>query len=69
MKPVLSSTGAVRLEDTQGRALLVQIAQKSMLMDVKAGRRLVDGIHLGPVRCHRRPGGRLAPGRRGGPGA
>lgn len=42
MKPVLSSTGAVRLEDTKGRTLVVQIANKSMLMDVKAGRRLVD---------------------------
>jgi hypothetical protein len=42
MKPVLSSTGAVRLEDTKGQTLVVQIANKSMLMDVKAGRRLVD---------------------------
>lgn len=43
MKPVLSSTGALRLEDVTGRHLLLQIADKSMLMDVKAGRRLVDG--------------------------
>ncbi|HEX6707552.1 MAG TPA: hypothetical protein VF169_22530 [Albitalea sp.] len=42
MKPVLSTTGAVRLEDVKGRTLMVQIAAKSMLMDVKAGRRLVD---------------------------
>jgi len=42
MKPVLSSTGAIRLEDVKGRTLMVQIATKSMLMDVKAGRRLVD---------------------------
>jgi hypothetical protein len=42
MKPVLSSTGAVRLEDVSGRALLVQIANKSMLMDTKVGQRLVD---------------------------
>ena len=42
MKPVLSSTGAVRLEDVKGQTLVVQIANKSMLMDVKAGRRLVD---------------------------
>lgn len=42
MKPVLSSTGAVRLEDVRGRVLLVQIAQKSMLLDVQVGRRLVD---------------------------
>ncbi|MEN9451354.1 MAG: hypothetical protein RLZZ369_413, partial [Pseudomonadota bacterium] len=43
MKPVLSSTGAVRLEDIKGNTLLVQILTKSMLMDQKAGRRLVDG--------------------------
>lgn len=42
MKPVLSSTGAVRLEDVSGRALMVQIANKSMLMDNKVGQRLVD---------------------------
>ena len=42
MKPVLSSTGALRLEDVTGRTLLIQIANKSMLMDVKAGQRLVD---------------------------
>ncbi len=46
MKPVLSSTGALRLEDVTGRTLMLQIANKSMLMDVKAGRRLVDAcIH------------------------
>ena len=39
---VLSSTGALRLEDVKGQALLLQIAYKSMLMDVKAGRRMVD---------------------------
>lgn len=43
MKPVLSSTGAIRLEDVKGGTLLIQILTKSMLMDVKAGRRLVDG--------------------------
>jgi hypothetical protein len=42
MKPVLSSTGAVRLEDVKGETLVVQIANKSMLMNVKAGQRLVD---------------------------
>lgn len=42
MKPVLSTTGAIRLEDVRGSALLVQIAAKSMLMDVQAGRRLAD---------------------------
>jgi hypothetical protein len=43
MKPVVSSTGAVRLEDVKGNALLIQILTKSMVMDPKAGRRLVDG--------------------------
>ncbi|MBX3624779.1 MAG: hypothetical protein KF892_07195 [Rhizobacter sp.] len=42
MKPSVSSTGALRLEDVKGRTLLLQIANKSMLMDTKAGRRLVD---------------------------
>ena len=42
MKPVLSSTGALRLEDVKGRTLMLQIAHKSMLMDVKVGQRLVD---------------------------
>lgn len=42
MKPVLSSTGALRLEDVTGRTLMVQIAKKSMLLDVKAGQRMVD---------------------------
>lgn len=42
MKPVLSSTGAVRLEDVSGRTLMVQIANKSMLLDNKVGQRMVD---------------------------
>jgi hypothetical protein len=42
MKPVLSSTGALRLEDVGGRTLMIQIASKSMLMDSKIGQRLVD---------------------------
>ncbi len=42
MKPVLSDTGALRLEDVRGRMLLLQIANKSMLMDAIAGRRTVD---------------------------
>lgn len=43
MKPVHSSTGAIRLEDVRGRLLMLQIANKSMLMDTQVGRRLVDG--------------------------
>lgn len=42
MKPSISSTGALRLEDVKGRTLLLQIANKSMLMDTKIGQRLVD---------------------------
>jgi hypothetical protein len=43
MKPVLSSTGAVRLEDVRGETLMVQIASKSMLLNVKTAQRLIDG--------------------------
>ncbi len=42
MKPVLSSTGALRLEDVTGRTLMIQIANKSMLLDTKVGQRLLD---------------------------
>jgi hypothetical protein len=42
MKPVQSSTGAIRLEDIRGETLLVQIANKSMLLNVKTGHRVVD---------------------------
>ena len=42
MKPVLSTTGAVRLEDVRGEALMVQIAAKSMLLNTKTGQRIVD---------------------------
>jgi hypothetical protein len=43
MKPVMSSTGALRLEDVKGVGLMLQIANKSMLMNVKSGQRMVDG--------------------------
>jgi membrane-bound inhibitor of C-type lysozyme len=43
MKPVLSSTGALRLEDVKERMLMLQIANKSMLMDTQSGQRVVDG--------------------------
>ena len=42
MKPVLSSTGAIRLEDVKGETLMVQIASKSMLLNVKTAKRIVD---------------------------
>jgi len=43
MKPVLTQTGTIRLEDVKGATLMIQILTKSMLMDVKAGHRVVDG--------------------------
>jgi hypothetical protein len=42
MKPVASRTGAVRLEDTRGAVLLVQIPFKSMLLNTRTGQRIVD---------------------------
>ena len=43
MKPVRSSTGALRLEEIgNGPMLMVQIPTKSMLMDTVRGRRIVD---------------------------
>lgn len=42
MSPVITSTGAVRLEDTRAGAVWLQIANKSMLMNQKAGQRLAD---------------------------
>jgi len=42
MKPVLSTTGAVRLEDVKGETLMMQIATKSMLLNVKTRQRIVD---------------------------
>lgn len=42
MKPVLSSTGAIRLEDVKGETLMVQISSKSMLLNVKTAHRVVD---------------------------
>jgi hypothetical protein len=43
MKPVMSSTGALRLEDVKGRMLALQIANKSMLLDTQIGQRVLDG--------------------------
>lgn len=47
MKPVVSSTGAVRMEDVRGEALMLQIANKSMLLNPKSGQRMVDDCHAG----------------------
>lgn len=43
MAPVPSATGALRLEDAQEGAVWLQLANKSMMMSTKYGKRLVDG--------------------------
>ena len=42
MVPVVSSTGAIRLEDAQAGAMWLQLASKSMLMNSKIGQRMAD---------------------------
>ncbi len=42
MLPVLTSTGAVRLEDEANGAVWLQLGNKSMLMNQKEGKRLAD---------------------------
>jgi len=42
MVPVATSTGAIRLEDAARGAVWLQLANKSMLMDHRQGRRLAD---------------------------
>ena len=42
MKPVMSATGALRLEDVRNEALMIQIGTKTMLLNQKTGQRLVD---------------------------
>ncbi len=42
MEPVLTTTGAVRLEDAKSGAVWLQLANKSMLMNQKHGKRLAD---------------------------
>jgi len=42
MAPVVSSTGAIRLEDQQAGAVWLQLSNKSMLMNHKTGSRLAD---------------------------
>ena len=43
MTPVRTSTGALRLEDSRNGVMMLQIANKTMLMNQRAGQRLVDG--------------------------
>lgn len=42
MTPVVTSTGAIRLEDPQAGAVWLQLPNKSMLMSQKLGARLAD---------------------------
>jgi hypothetical protein len=42
MFPVITRTGAIRLEDQQAGAVWLQLANKSMLMNQKLGQRLAD---------------------------
>lgn len=42
MMPVATTTGAIRLEDRQAGGVWLQLANKSMLLDEKHGKRLAD---------------------------
>lgn len=42
MFPVTTTTGAIRLEDQRAGAVWLQLANKSMLMDQKIGKRVAD---------------------------
>lgn len=42
MEPVVTSTGAVRLEDAAAGTVWLQLANKSMLMNQKLGKRIAD---------------------------
>lgn len=42
MSPVVTSTGAIRLEDAHAGAVWLQLSNKSMLMNQKTGSRLAD---------------------------
>lgn len=42
MRPVTTRTGTIRLEDAKAGIVWLQLANKSMLMDQKRGRRLAD---------------------------
>lgn len=42
MTPVVSSTGAIRLEDAKAGAMWLQLSNKSMLMNSKIGQRMAD---------------------------
>ncbi|MBM3386454.1 MAG: hypothetical protein FJY36_02110 [Betaproteobacteria bacterium] len=43
MRNIDSRSGATRLEDTTGRMVWIQLGEKSMLLDQRQGKRLLDG--------------------------
>lgn len=53
--PEATTSGAVRLEDKKAGVVWLQIPAKSMLMDSKAGRRLVDGCQAAEQRTAAAP--------------
>src|SRR5262249_50091387 len=60
MRPVLSSTGARRLEDVEGRTLLLRRAFKSRRRDVAGGKRIADACAHETHRVARREADALA---------
>lgn len=50
MTPQETTTGAVRLEDRRNGIVWLQIPSKSMMMNQKAGQRMVDGCTLAEQR-------------------
>jgi hypothetical protein len=60
MFPVLTSTGAIRLEDQKVGAVWLQLANKSMLMNHRAGKRLADEC-MSPVQVAVAEGLKLNP--------
>ena len=52
MKPVLSSTGAIRLEDVRGEMLMIQLGAKSMLLNTQTGKRVLDNCKSGHQHAH-----------------
>lgn len=58
VRPLISSTGALRMEDVRGQALYLQIADKSMLMNTAQGYRVADNCvhpkHREAMATHKR---------------
>ena len=67
MVPQPTTTGAVRLEDRRAGILWLQIPAKSMLIDMRAGRRLIDDCLLPEQRDRPAPVAEVAAARTPGP--